>query len=192
MADDPTPSDSELAIQAQAGDRHAFELLVHRHKDPLFRLVRRYIGSDQESYDVVQDSFISAWMALGRFNPEKPFEVWLRAIALNKCRDFGRRQTVRRKFLRFFAAAEAENISEAAVENNDREALEAKRLHRLDQAIAALPAFYKEPLLLIMIGRLSQQETAEQLHTTVKAIEMRVRRAKAKLAEALADLKEEI
>ncbi len=68
------------------------------------------------------------------------------------------------------------------------EARDAVRLRRLDQAIAALPAFYKEPLLLIMVSGLSHQDAAEQLKTSAKAIEMRLRRARKKLAEALADL----
>ena len=188
MADESPPADSELASRAQAGDKRAFDLLVQRHKQPLFRFVRRYTGNDEESYDILQDVFISAWMALRRFERERSFAVWLRAIALNKCRDYSRRQNVRRRFLRFFAPAE--EPVEVARETGDREAAESERLRRLDQAIAALSTFYKEPLLLMLVGGLSQQQTAEQLHTTAKAIEMRVRRAKAKLAEALADLKE--
>ena len=56
---------------------------------------------------------------------------------------------------------------------------------RLDAAIAALPAFYKEPLLLTAISGLSQKDAALQLNTTVKAIEMRVRRARQKLQQEL-------
>ena len=69
--------------------------------------------------------------------------------------------------------------------------LENKRLARLDQAIAALPPFYKEPLLLTTVSGLSQQDAAIQLNTTTKAVEMRIRRAKKKLGEALSDLKKE-
>lgn len=188
MADESPPTDFELASRAQAGDRRAFEALVQRHKQPLFRLVRRYTGNEEESYDIVQDAFISAWMALHRFDRQRSFAVWLRAIALNRCRDYSRRQNVRRRFLQFFPPAEA--VSGTGPETNDRDALESERLRRLDQAIAALSAFYKEPLLLMLVSGLSQQQAAEQLQTTAKAIEMRVRRAKAKLAEALADLKE--
>ena len=188
MADESPPADSDLASRAQAGDRRAFEILVQRHKQPLFRFVRRYTGHDEESYDIVQDVFISAWMALHRFDRQRPFAVWLRAIALNKCRDYNRRQNVRRRFLRFFAPTEA--ATEPGPETSERDAVESERLRRLDQAIAALSAFYKEPLLLMLVSGLSQQQAAEQLQTTAKAIEMRVRRAKAKLAQALADLRE--
>ena len=55
----------------------------------------------------------------------------------------------------------------------------------MDRAIADLPAFYKEPLLLTVVSGVSQQEAADLLKTTPKAIEMRLRRARKKLAQAL-------
>jgi RNA polymerase sigma-70 factor (ECF subfamily) len=161
---------------------------LRRHKGQLFRLIRRHVGAEEESYDLLQDTFISAWMAISRYDRNRSFVVWLRAIALNKCRDYGRRQSVRRRFLRVVAAQETDIFaaSEAGV-LCEQEAAEARRLQRLDRAIAALPHFYKEPLLLTTVSGLSQREAAEQLGTTAKAIEMRIRRAKKKLAEALPD-----
>jgi RNA polymerase sigma-70 factor (ECF subfamily) len=184
-------SDAELALQAQSGERRAFNKLVQRHKDALFRFVRRYIGDGDDAYDIVQDTFISAWLALPRYDRNKAFPIWLRAIALNKCRDFGRRQTVRRRFGRMIGFYEPEPPAEQeqALGGGD---LENQRLARLDKAIAELPPFYKEPLLLTTVSGLSQQDAATQLKTTTKAIEMRIRRAKKKLTEALADLKAEV
>ena len=63
--------------------------------------------------------------------------------------------------------------------------VEDDRLRRLDDAIAMLPALYKEPLLLATIGGLSQQATAAALKTTPKAIEMRLRRARQQLSSLL-------
>jgi RNA polymerase sigma factor CnrH len=191
VAKGPAQSDSDLACRAQTGDRRAFDLLVQRHKGPLFRLIRRHVGAEEESYDLLQDTFISAWMAISRYDRNRSFVVWLRAIALNKCRDYGRRQSVRRRFLHVVAAQETDIFAagEAGVPC-EQEAAEARRLQRLDRAIAALPHFYKEPLLLTIVSGLSQREAAEQLGTTAKAIEMRIRRAKKKLAEALPDDKE--
>ena len=79
MTDEAPPSDGDLAVRAQSGDKHAFEGLVQRHKGPLFRFVRRSIGNDDDAYDVVQDSFVSAWLALARFDRNKSFTSWLRA-----------------------------------------------------------------------------------------------------------------
>lgn len=178
-------ADAELVLRAQAGDRRAFESLVRRHKSWLYRLVRRCLGTDTDTYDVVQESFVSAWMALNRFDAERDFSVWLRIIALNKCRDFGRRQTVRRRVQQVLAFFQEDTqiSAEQFGECDDAE----QRLRRLDKAIAKLPAFYKEPLLLTTVAGLSQQETAKQLGTTAKAIEMRIRRAKKRLTAELSE-----
>ena len=191
MPHDATRSDTALALQAQAGDRHAFELLVQRYKGPLYRFARRYVGTDDDAYDIVQDAFISAWMALKRYDRNKNFSTWLRAIALNKCRDLGRRQAVRRRLRGMVGFFESIRQAEQAEPDPGDDLREAERLRRLDTAIAELPSFYKEPLLLTTVGGLTQEDAAKQLGTTTKAIEMRIRRAKKRLDAALSDLKRE-
>jgi hypothetical protein len=65
---EPTAADDSRLIEAaQRGDRTAFETLVTRHKVGLFRLARRFLGNGDDAYDVVQDTFVSVWLALGRF-----------------------------------------------------------------------------------------------------------------------------
>lgn len=90
------PHDSELAASAVAGDERAFSWLMQRHKDGLYRFIRRYTGDAEEAYDLLQESFTAAWGALKRYDRTRPFPTWLRRIALNKCRDWSRRRVVRR------------------------------------------------------------------------------------------------
>lgn len=172
-------SDQDLANRATKGDRAAFEEIVRRYKELLYRFVRRYVGNGDDAYDLLQDSLLAAWMALGRFDTSRPLDPWLRTIALNKCRDFSRRQSVRRLFLNLFATQSEPHVSPAEAESED------PRLDQLDQVIATLPAFYKEPLLLTAVSGLSHQEAADILKTTPKAIEMRLRRARQRLAQSL-------
>jgi RNA polymerase sigma-70 factor (ECF subfamily) len=179
--------DEDVAARAKLGDRQAFDILVQRHGENLYRFVRRYVGQPDDAYDVLQNCLVSAWMGLSRYDPARPFLPWLRTVALNKCRDFGRRQTVRRVFLKAFSAETEAQIQPAVpADENDAEAKYAERLTRLDHAIAELAAFYKEPLLLTTVSGLSQLEAAELLKTTPKAIEMRLYRARRKLLAALA------
>lgn len=177
MTSGGSASDEDLAGLAQRGDRAAFETLVRRHKDELYRFVRRYVGHADDAYDILQNCLVAAWLGLPRYDPARAFAPWLRTIALNKCRDFGRRQTVRRVFLTLFAQDQGSNESEVASSNEERDA----RLDRLDGAIADLPAFYKEPLLLTTVSGLSHEEAAALLETTPKAVEMRLHRARRKL-----------
>ncbi|MBS0219485.1 MAG: RNA polymerase sigma factor [Proteobacteria bacterium] len=184
-AGDPE-SDETLAARAKSGDRAAFDALVRRHKDALYGFVRRYIGTADESYDVLQDTFVAAWLGLKSYDADRPFLPWLRTVALNKCRDVGRRQTVRRLFLRAFAREKADEQTTAHLDRErDAETELDQRLADLDRAIAALPMLYKEPLLLTTVSGLSHKETAAMLKTTPKAIEMRLARARARLATFL-------
>lgn len=188
MSEEPAEIDRRLAAAAQAGDRAAFERLILRHKQPLYRLVRRYVGDADDAYDVLQDCFVAAWLALGRFDTRQAFSPWLRAIAINKCRDHGRRRIVRRRFWLLLSQANDFAANAAMEDVGQHDDIETVRLRRLDEAIGSLPRWYKEPLLLTMISGLTHAQAARQLKTTTKAVEMRIRRAKARLRDALSDL----
>lgn len=181
----PDDSNAALAARAVKGDRPAFNRIVQRYQEPLYRFIRRYVGDADEAYDLLQETFVSAWQALGRYDPARPAATWLRRIALNKCRDWGRRRAVRR----FFYAATSLDGSPAAadtaaasvtVDDSNETALS-----KLDRAIAALPSQLKEPLLLTAFEGLSQIAAGEALGISAKAVETRLYRARKLLAEAL-------
>lgn len=173
------PTDEVLAGHARCGDRAAFEALVRRHKSGLYAFIRRYMGSADDAYDALQETFVAAWLALGRYDPARPFLPWMRTIALNKCRDASRRLKVRRLLARAFRFEQQGNDSTDMLDRaREEEAAQGERLAHLDRAIAALPALYKESLLLILVSGLSHKEAAEQLGTTPKAIEMRLARGR--------------
>jgi RNA polymerase sigma factor (sigma-70 family) len=188
VSDVAEESDADLAMRAARGDDVAFGLLMRRHKGPLYGFTRRYVGDSDAAVEVVQETFVSAWKAIGRYDRRRPFAVWLKAIALNKCRDRGRRQLVRR--LAFGDKdAESPEAQRQADPAADAEAnlLEAQRRAALSAAIARLPAKLKEPLLLTYFDDLSQQEAATVLGVTVKTVETRIYRARQKLAKVLED-----
>jgi RNA polymerase sigma-70 factor (ECF subfamily) len=176
--------DAQLAARAGGGEERAFTLLMRRHKEAVYRFTRRYAGDADEAYDLTQETFAAAWLAIGRYDPTRPFGVWLRRIALNKCRDWSRRRAVRRWLTRSdpIDGPSGRGISDTAL---DPEAGLAERqaLARLDRAIADLPANLKEPLLLTAIEGLSQEEAGALLGLSAKAVETRVYRARRRLAE---------
>ncbi|TAJ73437.1 MAG: RNA polymerase sigma factor [Phenylobacterium sp.] len=180
------PSDADLARQAAEGSERAYGVLVARHKDRLYGLLRRYLGDPEEAREAAHEAFIAAWAALGRYDPARPFGAWLRTIAINKARDRGRRLAFRRMIFgdRDF---EDSGAHEHPDPKPDAEAtlLERERLAHLDHGIARLPGPLKEALLLTAIEGLSQQEAAEILDVTVKTIETRLYRARKTLAQTL-------
>lgn len=180
------PEDSALVAAAIAGDERAFAALMQRHKDRLYRIIRRYTGEGDEAYDLLQESFTAAWSALRRYDRTRPFDTWLRSIALNKCRDWSRRRMVRRWLTH---SDSIESATGAALATSDPSAeiqlADRQRLAQLDAAIARLPASLKEPLLLTVFDELSHEEAGKLLGLSAKAIEVRVYRARRALADAL-------
>ena len=175
-------TDGELAALTLAGRQTAFAELMRRHREPIFRLIRGYVGNADDALDLVQDSFTSAYLHLERYDQSRPFRAWLSRIAINKCRDWARRRKVRRLLLAAGSLTRAADVPDPAPAASDAMS-DREELERLWQAIAALPANLKEPLILRTIEGLSQAETAEVLGISEKAVETRLYRARSRLAE---------
>lgn len=178
-------ADASLAIAARSGDQAAFAAIMRRHKGWLYQFICRYVADRDDAYDVLQESFVAAWGAMTRFDPERPFEAWLRRIALNKCRDRARRSAVRRTALRLFGLGVSENFDGYMIPAADSTARVNQAARRLEAAIARLPRNLKEPLILTMLEGLSHREAGDMLGINAKAVETRVYRAKRQLASML-------
>lgn len=177
--------DGELATLAVAGGDAAFSEIMRRHRSHVYRLVVGNVGDPDEALDLTQETFVSAHRALRRYDPARPMRAWLAAIAINKCRDWGRRRAVRR-FLTFARPIdEAAEAVPADAPGHDIVAADRQELDRLRRAVADLPAALREPLVLHTVEGMSQAETAAVLAITEKAVETRLRRARIKLAERL-------
>ncbi len=180
------PSDAALASRAAEGDERAFAELVRRHKEPLYRLLRRYVGNSDDAYEAAHEAFIAAWVSIRRYDTERPFLAWLRTIAINKARDRGRRAAFRRLV---FGSASFEESGALAQSDTAMAADEGVIQHGdmalLDQAIARLPARLKEALLLTAFDGWSQQEAGQILGVSIKTIETRVYRARKILERTL-------
>jgi RNA polymerase sigma-70 factor (ECF subfamily) len=180
----PPETDGELAQRAVAGEDSAFAVLMQRHKAPLYRFIRRYVGHDDDAFDILQDSFVSAWTALKRFDPQRPFAVWLRQIALNKCRDHARRRVLR-AIVRYVSGDHDDAPAGARWANPEAALRVDETLQQLDAAIVSLPVTLREPLILCVFENLSHRETAQLLGISEKAVETRLYRAKRELAARL-------
>lgn len=176
-------SDGELAALCIAGRTAAFAEILGRHREPIFRIVAASIGDPDEALDLVQETFVSAHSALRRYDLHRPMRGWLTTIALNKCRDWGRRRAVRR--LVAFALP-LDDAAERVVEDrplHDVEAEDREALQHVARAITNLPTTLREVLVLRTIEGLSQAETAAALGVSEKAVETRLRRARIRLSK---------
>jgi RNA polymerase sigma factor (sigma-70 family) len=176
------PSDQELVASALNNGKDAFKLLMQRHSSHLYYFVVRRVPDASDAYDVVQETFISVWQSLRRYDPMRSFSVWLRHIALNKCRDRARAAFVRRIIRRIgdVDPAIVDNVPDPAPVGEDALSADTDR-KRVRLALQALPEHLREPLLLTIWEGMSQKEAAEVLKIDVKSFENRLYRAKQKL-----------
>lgn len=176
--------DGDLAVLAMAGRQAAFTLLLDRHRAQVFRIARNHCGDDDAALDITQQTFISAFAALSRYDRGRPFAHWLARIALNKCHDWARRRKVR-AFLSFARSIdEAVQIAASQVPA-DVGLADRQELDRAMAAIARLPDRLKEVLVLRTIEGMSQAEVAALLGISDKAVETRLYRAREKLTQSL-------
>ncbi len=176
--------DAALAAEAVSGRDAAFAELVRRHRQRLYRLILANVNDADEALDLVQETFLSAHRALARYDPARPMGGWLAAIALNKCRDWARRRSVRRLFRLARPLDEAGEVA-GDVPGQDVAADARRRMDRVARAIAEMPAGLREVLTLRTIDGLPQAEVASLLGISPKAVETRLYRARARLQALL-------
>src|SRR5215510_12220802 len=104
--------DQRLVERAQAGDKHAFDLLVAKYQRKLGRLLSRFIRDSAEVEDVAQEAFIKAYRALPSFRGDSAFYTWLYRIGINTAKNYlvamGRRAPTTTEF----DSEEAENFED--------------------------------------------------------------------------------
>lgn len=180
-----TLSDGDLAALSIAGRQPAFAEILRRYRTPVFCVARAWTGDADEALDIVQETFVAAHRALARYDGNRAMQAWLSTIALNKCRDWARRRAVRR-FLSFGLdhTGQGEAVPDPAAPVDDA-AADRQELDRVTRTIATLPDTLKAPLILHAIEGLAQAEVAQLLGISAKAVETRIYRARAQLAEKL-------
>lgn len=179
-------SDAELAALALAGQQSAYGELMRRHREAVFRVARGHVGDATEALDITQETFISAFTALARYDGTRPFRLWITRIAVNKCRDWARRRAVRRFFTFARPIEEATAVADNLPTPEEAVGSQAELAH-IHAAIAALPGNLKDVLVLRTLEGVSQAEAAQILGISEKAVETRLYRARNKLAERLRD-----
>lgn len=176
-------TDQELIEKLKGGENPALNELMARYKHRLFAFIRRYVGDEDVAYDLVQETFTKLYFSASTFKPEYKFSTWLFQIALNLCRDHGRKK----KLVQFFSMDDEDSdfvFADAAL-NPEAIAQSNQAVHHIHKSIESLPHKLKTALILFALEDRSQDECAELLGVTVKTVETRVYRARKLLEEKI-------
>jgi RNA polymerase sigma-70 factor (ECF subfamily) len=82
------PTDHQLVLRVQKGDKRAFDLLVLKYQYKLQAIVGRFVRDADEVADVTQEAFIKAYKALPKFRGDSQFYTWLYRIAINTAKNY--------------------------------------------------------------------------------------------------------
>lgn len=184
--------DQILVERAQAGDKHAFDLLVIKYQRKLARLLSRFIRDSGELEDVAQEAFIKAYRALPTFRGDSAFYTWLYRIAINTAKNFLVSQGRRAPTVTKFDAEEAEGFEDAdALQdlNTPESAMLTKEIGQtVNAAVEALPEELRVALTLREIEGLSYEDIAQAMSCPIGTVRSRIFRAREAVAEKLRPL----
>jgi len=189
----PTPlTDEELVTRARAQDFGAFEQLVDRYEDKVYRLAFRFVRNETEAKEIVQDTFLSVWRKLDTFKGDAQFGSWVYRVAANaalmRLRSQRRHPEVSTEelpidFLDTYGQISPPGDNWARRPDDELQSDELRR--RIQAAVDELPEIYRTVFLVRDVEGLSTEETAEVLNISIPTVKTRLHRARLALREAI-------
>ncbi len=167
--------DDSAAVQAaQKGDRAAFDSLVEKYQRKIYGLCYRYVNDHQDADDLVQESFLKAYRAIGRFRGDSAFSTWLYRIGVNACINFRSARRPPTGELPEAIPDPRQGAFDGLVED--------ERSRAVREAVSRLPAKQRATVILKVFNEMSHEEVAQALGSSVGTV-------KANLFHALGNLR---
>jgi RNA polymerase sigma factor (sigma-70 family) len=161
------------------GHSELFDSLVRLHADELKRIAYIYVHDHTECEDIVQEVFISCYKNLGNFRQESEYKTWLIRITINKCKDHHRKWSFRN--LVYKPVIGLFKTGPSAEEKLLGRHCSQEMIGR----ISALPAKYKEVLILYYYQDMGVAEIAAILDLKVSTVKTRLQRGRDSLKRSL-------
>jgi len=181
-------NDEDLVRRAQGGDTRAFDELVRRYRDKVYRLSFKILRHEEDAAEALQDAFLSAYRGIKSFKVESTFSTWLYRIATNASL-----MKYRKRREGHVSLEQSQNTDENAemLQIPDwstqplKELLDSETREVMDEGIQRLPEELRTVFILRDIEDLSNAEVAQILDLTVAAVKSRLHRARIALRDRL-------
>lgn len=181
-------TDAELVEITKAGDNRAFDELVRRYRDRVFRLCTKILRHEDDAAEALQDAFLSAYRGLPKFKSESTFSTWLYRIATNaSLMKLRRRRDGHVSYEQsqgVNAEAEPLAIPDWSAQPLD-ELLDSETREVLGREVDQLPANEKEVFVLRDIMEQSNADVAQELGLSIAAVKSRLHRARLHLRDRM-------
>ena len=184
--------DTEIALRIAAGDEYAFQLVMRRHNQTLYRTARSILKDDAEAEDAVQEAYLLAYKAIGNFRGDAKLSTWLVRIVVNEAVARSRKRSRCAEIIRLDGNAEPDDVSgemimnDATPEQPEKRALRTETRRLLEKKIDELPDAFRAVFVLRALEEMTVEETAQVLGIPEATVRTRYFRARGLLREALA------
>jgi RNA polymerase sigma-70 factor (ECF subfamily) len=184
-------SDPELAQRIASGDKDAFELLMRRHNQILYRTARSILKDDAEAEDAAQDAWLLAYRAIGNFRGDAKLSTWLVRIVVNEAISRRRKRSRGAEVIQLNGETQEdreaveENVNQTLPEQPEHAARRAQTRRLLEAKIDELPDAFRTVFVLRALEELSVEEAAVALGIPEATVRSRFFRARGLLREAL-------
>jgi len=173
-------ADCDLVTRALAGRDESFEELVRRYQRPIVSYVYRMTGNYESALDLTQEVFIKVYSSLARYRPEYKFSTWIYRIAHNTAIDHLRKHSTREQELET-TTPEGETYERpyaSGAPTPEEESVQAARRAEIEDVIGALPAGYRELIVLRHAHDMSYDEIAQVTGLPLGTVKNRIFRAR--------------
>lgn len=168
------------------GETELFEILLRRYNQRLFRVIRSYISSEDDTRDIMQDAYVKAYTKLEQFNNEASFSTWLIRIGINEALQYLRKN--KRQATNYEQTESLESIFQLPDTNQmnpEKQVITNETRLLIEQAVDLLPEKYRAVFVMHQVEGLSNPEIAACLHLTDSNVKVRLHRAKNMLKDEL-------
>jgi RNA polymerase sigma-70 factor (ECF subfamily) len=187
-------TDEVLVERVRSKDVAAFEELLGRYENKLYRLAMRFVRNENDAQEILQDAFLSAWRHLPGFEGRSQFGSWMYRVTVNAALMFLRARSrhpevmlddVEPGILHKAAEESVHGSSEDWSQRPD-EQLQSEELRRhIQEAADALPEGLRTVFLVRDVEGMSTEATAELLGLSLPAVKTRLHRARLAMREAI-------
>jgi RNA polymerase sigma-70 factor (ECF subfamily) len=181
--------DHSLVQRVQRGDKVAFEMLFTKYQRRVSRLVSRFVRSDAEVEDIVQESFIKAYRALGSFRGDSAFYTWLYRIAVNTAKNYLVAASKRPISLTQFEKNDDDDFEEdhfmSDAATPESELITKQIAETVNKTMNELPADLREAIMLREIEGMSYEDIADSMGCPIGTVRSRIFRAREAISQKI-------
>jgi RNA polymerase sigma-70 factor, ECF subfamily len=185
--------DDTLVVRAQSGEMAAYDILVLRHRNRIFAMIRNMTHNDADAWDLSQEVFIKAWYALPAFEAKAKFTTWLYRISHNVVYDWNRRRKHEYVAELNDEVLQGISIDASAIaiphvgDSPDRRMEMSELKKKIEVAFEKISPEHRQIVILKDVQGLSYKEIAEVTGCTIGTVMSRLFYARQKLQTLLKD-----